>query len=274
MRADLHMHSTASDGSLTPEELLGRAAAAGVELMSITDHDTVNAYRDLPAAASGTGPRLIPGVEFSARWRKLGIHIVGLNIDPQSAAMQTAGQHQARVRNNRAERIAAKLEKLGFTDTLAGARQLAGDASIGRPHFARYLVDSGQISSEPKAFQKYLGQGKTGDVREDWPETEAVIDWIESAGGVAVLAHPGKYKLTNLKLETLVQDFAAAGGRAIEVLCGQQEQKLTRKLEKLANRNGLAASCGSDFHSPQQHWAQVGAVALLPRNCVPVWEIW
>ncbi len=272
MLADLHTHTTASDGKLTPDELIAEAHSAGVSMLAITDHDTINAYKQLSPAPAGL--EIVPGIELSSRWRKLGIHILGLHINPQHPAMLTFARSQHAIRHARAEKIAARLEKLGYTNMLEGAKAAAGDGAIGRPHFARYLVESGQIKSEQFAFKKLLGQGKIGDVREEWPETDEVISQIKAAGGVAVLAHPAKYKLTNLRLEELVRDFAAAGGAGLEVISGKQALKLTEKLAGLASRNGLAASCGSDFHQTGQSWASLGQIPPLPENVRPIWELW
>ncbi len=273
MLADLHTHTTASDGTLSPEQLIARAKTAGVTLLSITDHDTIAAYSSPPRHVDNT-IQLVPGIEFSSRWRNYGIHILGLNINPDSTALQAAISEQQNARARRAEIIAHKLAKLGFKDTLEGARQIAGDAVLGRPHFARYLVASGQLPSVAKAFKKYLGQGKPCDVRENWPQVERVINWISEAGGTAILAHPAKYKLSNLRLEELVRDFCASGGQGLEVISGQQDETITLRLGKLAVRHGLLASGGSDFHQPGQSWAELGRVAALPKDCTPVWESW
>ena len=273
MLADLHTHSDCSDGSLSPAALLDRAKAAGVTHLAITDHDTIAAYDELTLGADNK-LKLVSGIEFSARWRKIGVHIVGLNIDLQSAALRAAVKQQSAARDKRAHEIARKLDGLGFTDTYAGAVRLAGKSNIGRPHFATYLVNSGQVKSTEQAFKKYLGPGKAGDVRENWPEIASVIEWITVAGGTAVLAHPGKYKLTNLRLEELVADFRASGGRALEVVSGKQQSTLTDKLARLAQRNGLWSSCGSDFHHPDQHWADLGEFPALPDICEAVWEHW
>ena len=273
MLVDLHTHSNASDGRLSPTELLQNAAAAGVDLLSITDHDTIAGI----ATLENTTARhctVIPGIELSTHWRKIGIHVVGLNIDLQNPALLKGIMRQQTARLQRSQRIAEKLEKLGFADALEGASQLAGDSIIGRPHFAQHLVNSGQVKSMKDAFRKYLGPGKPGDIRDVWASMEEVIDWIQQAGGSAVLAHPAKYRLTNLKLEELVREFHAAGGNALEVISGKQDLAVTTRLGKLANRTGLLASCGSDFHQTGQSWAALGEVAALPRDCRPVWESW
>jgi predicted metal-dependent phosphoesterase TrpH len=272
MLADLHTHTTASDGTLSPAELLTAAADAGITTLAITDHDTLAGCSQLPPVTGGV--KVIPGIELSARWRTMGIHVVGLNVRSDSAAMQAATEHQRNIRTERAEVIAHRLEAHGYRDTLAGALKLAGEALPGRPHFARYLHESGQISSESRAYKKFLGQGKSCDIRQNWPELEQVNEWIVAADGIPVLAHPAKYKLTNRKLEALVADFTAAGGMAIEVISGQQKPELTERLGRLALRAGLLASCGSDFHRPGQPWAELGRVAPLPAGLTPVWDRW
>lgn len=273
MHADLHTHTTASDGRLSPADVVAGAAEAGVDLLAITDHDTLDGVAAV-AAAMPAGLRLIPGIELSANWRNSGVHIVGLQIDPDNSTLLKGVAQQTRVREQRAVEIARRLEKAGFTQTLEGARALAGGRQIGRPHFARYLVESGQIKDISTAFKRHLGRGKRGDVRQGWPEFTTVIDWIRAAGGIAVLAHPAKYKLTNLRLEALCAEFAAAGGAAMEVVSGRQEAALTDKLARMANRHGLRASAGSDFHQPGQSWAQLGDVQPLPPDCRPVWQDW
>jgi predicted metal-dependent phosphoesterase TrpH len=273
MLADLHTHTNASDGQLSPAELLANAAAAGVELLAITDHDTISGITGLDKNVA-SGCTLIPGIELSTNWRKIGIHVIGLNIDPDNTTLLAGIMQQQAARLQRSQIIAAKLDKLGFQDTLAGATKLAGDSIIGRPHFARHLVDSGQVKSMKDAFRKYLGPGKPGDVRDVWAPMEDIIEWIHQAGGSAVLAHPAKYRLTNLKMEELTREFRDTGGDALELISGKQDSTLTARLGKLARRCDLLASCGSDFHQPGQSWAALGEVAALPADCTPVWESW
>jgi predicted metal-dependent phosphoesterase TrpH len=273
MILDLHTHSNASDGQLAPQELLQRAAEYGVDVIAITDHDNV----DGSVAAAGhipDGLTLIPGIEFSTVWRKIGIHVVGLNIDLAAPALLAGIASQQLAREERTRRIAERLDKLGLKNTYAGAKKMAGNATVGRPHFARFLVESGQIKDIPEAFRRYLGRGKPGDIHNVWAPLDDIISWIRQAGGTAVLAHPGRYKLTNLKLEELTRDFATAGGQAIEVISGKQDAGLTRRFGKLANRYELLASCGSDFHQIGQHWAELGSIGPLPVDARPVWEHW
>ncbi len=272
MLADLHCHTTASDGALRPRDVLRRAAEQRVEMLAITDHDTVEAYSALDAD-SCAGVRIVTGIEFSTRWRGHTIHVVGLGIDLGCRALAAAVARQQSARVERAAVIARRLEKLGFTDMLAGARRIAGSAPVGRPHFAQYLVRTGQVRSISTAFRKYLGPGKPGDVRHHWPDLATGVDWIRAAGGTAVLAHPGKYRMTAAKLGALTDEFRACGGRALEVLCGQQPRDLTHRLARICNDHGLHASCGSDFHAPGQPWSELGRFGRLPDGCRPVWEL-
>lgn len=270
---DLHTHSTASDGSLAPQDLLERAAANGVACLSVTDHDTVDAYASLNSSTF-PGVTVIPGIELSTNWAGRNIHVVGLNIDPDNSDLAEGIRQQKLARLQRAETIAARLEKKGLGSSLEKVTLLANGATIGRPHFARYLVDEGHVADFRQAFQKYLGNGKIGDVRQFWSPMEDVIAWIRAAGGTAVLAHPAHYKLTNTRLRLLTEDFITAGGQALEVVSGTQTKQLTDKLNNLCEDLQLLASCGSDFHSPGNSWSEIGKFTRLPANCRPVWEHW
>lgn len=272
MIADLHCHTTASDGALAPRELLRRAADHGVGMLAITDHDTVAAYAELEDADAGD-MRIVTGIELSTQWRGHSIHVVGLRIDLDDPELREAVSSQQDARAKRAVDIATRLEKLGFADALEGARRIAGGTPLGRPHFARHLVASGRVKSISAAFKKYLGPGKPGDVRHYWPPLDTIVGWIRGAGGIAVLAHPGKYRMTNAKVGALADEFTAAGGQAIEVLCGRQSVDLTRKLAKICNDRNLYASCGSDFHTPNQPWSELGSAGTLPPKCAPVADL-
>ena len=271
MRIDLHTHTTASDGELSPSALLARACEQGLTHIAITDHDTVAAYSELIVPA---GLTVIPGIEFSSRWRTIGVHIVGLNLDLTRPVLARAVAEQQAVRSDRAKTIAERLVKLGIDDPLPAVTALAGGSNIGRPHFARHLVATGKVKNVRAAFKKYLGAGKPGDVKQTWAPIEDVVRWINDAGGVAVLAHPAHYRLTQSKLRELTTDFAAAGGSAIEVVSGSQENAVTRKLAGLCVDFELYASVGSDFHRPDARWAELGRFASLPDTCQPVWELW
>lgn len=269
---DLHSHSNASDGSLGPAELLCHAAECGVDALAITDHDTLDAY-DSPELES-PGVLLIPGIEFSTAWNHIGVHIVGLNIDPACDVLREGVARQKQVRFERARTIAARLDKCGIPDTFDAVVEIAGGDYIGRPHFARHLVAAGIVKDTKTAFRKYLGAGKAGDVRNGWASLDEVVRWITVAGGTSVLAHPAKYRLTKSKTHALANQFRKCGGRAIEVVCGPQEDSTTAYLARLANELGLEASCGSDFHGPEFAWSRPGGFEPLPAMVKPVWETW
>lgn len=270
MNFDLHTHSTCSDGALNPSGLIARAVEQGVTTISITDHDTVTAYEQLPASMQKIN--VVAGIELSTRWFATGIHIVGLNIDINSTAINDGVARQSRARADRAEQIAEKLARKGFSDTLDGAMAFAGDGMIGRPHFAQHLVEAGHVASAEIAFKKYLGDGKAGDVRQHWAELAEVIEWIRDADGIAVLAHPLKYRLTRSKLKRLLRDFVAAGGRGLEVVSGNQAQQRTQDMGRLCRELKLLASRGSDFHAPGAPWSELGRAPELPHGVTPVWD--
>lgn len=276
MRVDLHCHTTASDGGLDPAALCQRAVAQGVELLAITDHDTVRGYREAAAwlATQDLPLRLVPAAEYSCVWRNLSVHVVGLNIDIEHPTALAAEAYFDTARRERAALIGAKLARLGIEGALEGALALAGSSQIGRPYFARYLVAQGVVRSEEEAFDRYLGAGKAGDVRVLWPELAAVVEWITAAGGIAVLAHPAKYRLTATRLRSLVADFAACGGAALEAVVGRQVLDTTAFMVQLCRQHGLAASVGSDFHKPGLGWSELGKIDDLPAGCEPVWMRW
>jgi 3',5'-nucleoside bisphosphate phosphatase len=270
---DLHSHSNQSDGILSPEALMSRAREAGVTALALTDHDTIAGLASARQAANVLGMTLIDGIEFSSQWRKTGVHILGLNIDVNCEELHTAIAAQQEARRERAVAIAARLEKLGIGGVLEGAGAIAGEAGISRPHIAQYLVERGAVPTVAAAFKKYLGAGKPGDIKHLWPEMEEVIGWIHAAGGVAVLAHPYKYQLTRTRMCAMIADFVAAGGDALEVISGHQEARVTADLARIASAHGLAASCGSDFHMPDQPWQALGRFCSLPDNCRPVLQL-
>ncbi len=277
MLVDLHCHTTASDGALTPGELCGRAAARGVGLLAITDHDTVAGFRAAEAwlrQQPELALRLLPAVEYSSLWQGVNIHVVGLGIDVDCAASQAATTFLQSARAERAVVIGERLEKLGFAGAYAGARELAGEAQIGRPHFARFLQQRGHVTSMDQAFDRYLGAGKPGDVKLMWPSLPQVVEWVTAAGGVAVLAHPLKYKMTNARLRRLIEAFKAAGGGALEVISSSQSADGTAHLAQLCQQYDLEASLGSDFHLPLSYAPDLGGCAKLPASCRPVWQRW
>lgn len=270
---DLHCHTHFSDGILSPEAVIARAKERGVSVLAITDHDTIAGVGIAQKAALESDLTLISGIEFSSQWGKGGVHIVGLGFDISSPALIAAVEFQDQARNARAIAIADRLSKAGFSGALAGAQAIAGNATLGRPHFAQYLVAIGAVKNINAAFKKYLGAGKTADVKYQWPLMDQVIEWIHAAGGVAVLAHPAKYALTRTKMCALISSFAAAGGDALEVISGLQPAALTEDLLRIASHYSLRASCGSDFHMPDQPWQELGGFGRLPATAKPVWEL-
>ncbi len=252
MIIDFHTHSHASDGALAPAALLAEALAAGVEQFALTDHDTVAGYRALlEGEALPAGFHLLPGTELSSLWSGVGVHVVGLGMDIEHPALRAGLARLDNARRERAELIAERLAKRGMPGALAGAQAEAGDSQIGRPHFAAWMVAQGHVADANQAFDKYLGAGKPGDVKTCWPHMAEATGWIVAAGGVAVLAHPLKYKMTRVKLKRCLKDFMAAGGSAMEVYSGRQTREQTRALCEIVNEFGLLASAGSDFHA---HW--------------------
>lgn len=272
---DLHTHSNASDGILSPQALVSRAKDNGVSHLALTDHDTTAGLVEARQAANDCGLELITGIEFSTQWQGLGVHIVGLNMKTDSSALGEAIERQKTARTERGEEIGRRLAKAGIPDAWHGAQALAGqDGVVGRPHFAQFMVNQGHVTSINSAFKKYLGAGKIGDVKQLWLTIPEAVAAITASGGNAVLAHPGKYKMTRTKLRRLTQVFADAGGQAMEVVSGNQPANETRALADIARQFQLHASCGSDFHSPAQAWQDVGRYSPLPQDLAPVWALW
>ena len=267
---DLHSHTSFSDGLLAPGELVARAVEYGVGMLSITDHDTVDAYHQLSDLFGGI--QLVPGIEFSTQWENRGIHVLGLNIDPFSDAIEAGVSFQTDARRERARRIGENLEKCGIENALAGAAELANGSYIGRPHFAQYVINAGKARDMQAAFKNYMGDGKAGDVRQHWADLPQIIGWIRDANGIAVLAHPLKYKLTRTKLKRLLADFIELGGEGMEVVSGQQTVQHTSGMVQVCVELGLLASCGSDFHAPGKRWAELGSFSRLPPRVSPVWD--
>lgn len=274
MIADLHTHTTASDGILRPDELVSRAKLHGVDLLAITDHDTLAGLPLAQEVAIANDIQLITGIELSCLWQGRGIHIVGLNVDLTNETLLEGVAQQAAVREKRARIISERLEKAGIANAYDGAKAIAGEGEIGRPHFAQYLVKAGAVRSVEQAFKRYLGAGKPGDVKQDWPEIGQAVAWIHAAGGRAVVAHPVKYKLTRTKLRELLTDFKACGGDALEVISGLQTPNITRDMSLMCQQFGLLASCGSDFHSPNAGWQALGGFGKLAPELTPVWHDW
>jgi len=273
---DFHTHSTASDGALSPDELLCRARDGGVGLLAITDHDSVAGYLRAQESRQRLAPGvcLLPGVELSCRWSGVAVHVVGLGMDCGHPAMCEGLAALDAARRQRGEAIAHGLEALGFGGALDGALAEAGESQLARPHFSTWLVQQGYARDHNQAFDKYLGQGRVGDVKAFWPELAEVTGWIAEAGGVAVLAHPLKYRLTGMKLKRLATDFKAAGGAAIEIVSGRQTADQVARLRRLARELELEVSVGSDFHRDAPYGPQLGVELPLLEDLRGVWKRW
>jgi len=273
---DFHTHTTASDGALSPAELVAQAAGRNVDLLAITDHDTVAGYLAVAGDYTHKQPamRIIPGIEFSCRWSGTTIHILGLGMDCAHPAMVEGLAVLANARRERGKKIGSRLQALGFHGALDGALAVAGSSQLGRPHFSAWMVDQGHVDDHNQAFDKYLGQGKTGDVKAFWPELAEVVHWITAAGGVAIIAHPLKYRFTRMKLRRLVIDFIAAGGSAIELTSGNQSADQTNQIRRLANEFELEVSVGSDFHREGSYSPQLGVELPNLQGLRGVWERW
>jgi len=272
LNIDLHTHSTCSDGALSPAELVGQAATAGVEVLALTDHDTISGLDEAQHSAQMRGIRLVPGVEISASWRSQAIHVLGLWIDPTSPELRSMLHAQGDLRRVRMRKICARLDKL----KLPGAELLAVvERHPGLPtraHLAAALVTGGYVDSAEAAFRKYLSKGKTAHVAAEWPMLETVVGWIRTAGGVASLAHPTRYALSAGGRRKLLTDFAAAGGTCLEVVTGANGAQHAESCAALAVNHGLLGSVGSDFHSPQAAWNPLGRSLKLPDCVTPVWR--
>ncbi|OHV13971.1 phosphatase [Kushneria phosphatilytica] len=270
---DLHLHSTASDGRLTPEALMQLCHRRELHTVAVTDHDTVAGLDEAHQAAQRLNLTLLPGAELSCRWRGIGIHVVALLPGAPGSVLEAGLAQLSEARHQRAAVIAQRLERAGLDSALERAREQAGsDRPLGRPDFARALVEAGLVADLPAAFKRYLGAGRPGDVKTHWPELADVVDWIVRDGGVAVLAHPLRYRLTRRKLTQLLDDFAAAGGEGAELVSGYQNEQRTHDLAGLLERRGLYASLGSDFHYEGGALAP-GTLGPLPASAVaPIWQ--
>lgn len=268
---DLHCHSTASDGTLSPTGVVARGHEQGIRVLALTDHDTVAGVGEARAAADARGMVLVTGIELSCLWRGQTIHVVGLDFNSEDSDLVAAVDGQETVRHERARTIDERLRQKGLPSVLAEAQALAAGVP-GRPHFAQALVERGVVAKPDAAFRRYLGNGRVGDIKACWPDLSDVVQWIVDAGGKAVLAHPRKYRLTNNKLRKLIGDFTGVGGSCIEVLSSGQSPQDTNYLARLCRELGCTASGGSDFHGPGRPWCELGKLPQLPPEVDPVWE--
>jgi len=271
---DLHAHSTASDGTLSPTELMRRAHAAGIRVMALTDHDTLDGLEEASRTAGLLGLGFVPGVEVSVTWGGRTVHIVGLQVDPGSTTLQRGLLGMREFRDWRAEEIGRRLDKAGFPGTYEVACNCSGGALISRTHFARALVQLGYAETVRAVFKKFLVRGKPGFVEGEWAGLDEAVGWIRAAGGVAVIAHPARYGLTRTKLRRLIADFQQAGGVGFEVVSGSHSRDEYFTMAAHARDCGLLASAGSDYHGPENPWIELGKLPELPPGCTPVWRHW
>ena len=271
---DLHSHSVVSDGLLTPAELVAYAAAKGIRVLALTDHDDVAGLPEAKAAADEHGLTLIAGVEISVTWRRRTLHIVGLKVDPQSPSLVQGLQQIREGRHIRAKGMAESLERVGIEGSLEGAYAYAKQGIISRTHFAQYLVEKGHASDIRSVFKKYLVKGKPGYFEYNWASLEEAMGWIIGSGGIPVLAHPGRYDLGRTNMLLLLEEFRALGGVAIEVVTSSHSVEQFRQFAMLAHQFDLKASAGSDYHGPVHSYIDMGRLPELPSGCVPVWKDW
>lgn len=273
MKVDLHSHSTCSDGLLSPAELVERAVLRGVDMLALTDHDELAGLAPARAAAAQWGLRLIDGVEISVQWEETTLHIVGLNVDAGHAPLAEGLAAIRGGREHRAQRMADSLAAAGIAGSLEGARRYAKNPELlSRSHFARYLVEAGHARDTNAVFRNFLTPGKPGYVPHQWAALTDALGWITGSGGLAVIAHPGRYPLNQQQAEKLLGEFVELGGTAVEVVTGSHTPEEFVVWARYAKRFGLRASAGSDFHGPGEGYRDIGNVPVLPAGCDPVWS--
>jgi predicted metal-dependent phosphoesterase TrpH len=274
LNIDLHCHSNVSDGVLPPAEVVARAAANGVHALALTDHDDVSGLAAAQVAADDVGITLIPGVEISVSWGGQTVHIVGLRVDPLNPELAEGLHGIRRGRIERARRMSEDLARNGIAGAYEGAFGYAANKQmVGRTHFARWLVAQGHASDMRGAFRRFLTRGNPGYVDHEWTTLENAVRWIRGSGGMAVIAHPGRYPFTARELLLLLEDFRALGGEGIEVITGSHHPSEYGKFADLARAFSLKASRGADFHAPGEG-VDIGRLPELPYYCKPVWQDW
>jgi predicted metal-dependent phosphoesterase TrpH len=275
INADLHCHSSVSDGLLPPRSVAQRAHAGGVTLWALTDHDELSGQPAARAAAEELGMRYVAGVEISVTWAGRTVHVVGLNLDSECPELVAGLARTRHGRTARAQEIGRQLALAGVPGAYEGALKYVGNPDlISRTHFARHLVESGAAKSVSDVFSRYLGDGKPGYVPHRWASLPDALSWIHAAGGTAVVAHPGRYQYTPLEFAALFDEFKSLGGNAIEVVTGSHTPDQFREYAEVARRYGFRASRGSDFHDPAEPYTVLGGLPQLPADLTPVWQDW
>ena len=275
MKVDLHCHSNVSDGVLAPAAVAQHARQAGVDAWALTDHDEVGGFAAARIAARDLGMRFVAGVEISITWGGETVHIVGLNIDENDAALLRGLAATREGRDARGREIGEQLAKAGIHGAYEGALEFVDNpALMSRTHFARFLVQQGYCANTPEVFRKYLSEGKPGYVPHRWASLEDAVGWIRGAGGTAVIAHPGRYRFNQLQQGVLFDEFKQLGGTAIEVVTGSHTPDQYPVYAQLANAYGFLASRGTDFHAPGEARVDFAALPPLPPHVTPVWHDW
>jgi predicted metal-dependent phosphoesterase TrpH len=274
-RYDLHSHSTYSDGVFAPAAVVARAAARGVDVLALTDHDEVGGLAEAKEAAVDAGITFVCGSELSVSWDEITLHVIALGIDPVDSTLTRGLEAIRSGRSTRARRIADSLEAAGIPGTYEGAmRYVTSERLISRTHFARYLVEAGYARETKDVFRRYLTRGNPGYVAHQWATLPEAVDWIHGAGGQAVIAHPGRYIVDTAGMRRLLTEFRDLGGDAIEVLSSSHTPAQYAEYATYARVFGLRASCGSDWHGPDDSWMDFGELPEMPAGVVPVWKDW
>lgn len=271
---DLHAHSTVSDGLLSPTELVIHAANSGVRVLALTDHDDISGLAEARVAAAEHDIALVNGVEISVTWKKRTLHIVGLKVNPEDTALKSGLASVRLGRIERARQMSLGLEKVGIHGAFEAASSFAENSILTRMHFARFLVEKQYAKDAKSVFKKYLVKGKPGYVDHEWMSLESAVNLIRNSGGVAVLAHPGRYDIKRTNMLLLLEEFRALGGEAIEVVTGSHTAAHYVEYAKYAQLFGLKASQGSDYHGHGISFMGMGRLPALPSQCVPVWLDW
>lgn len=271
---DLHTHTTASDGKLSPAELVIKAKTYGIDVLAITDHDTTSGIGSAMDEAAKQNIKVLPGIELSVTWMNKDFHIVGININPENKALKNSIKKTANLRDERAIEIGKKLHKIGVLNAYIEARNLAKDQTITRSHFARVLIEQGFAKDNKEVFKKYLVHNKPGFVKSKWINLGEGIELIKNSGGIAIFAHPMRYKITENWLRKFLQAFKVCGGKGIEVVTGSTNAEEIKIAAAYAKRFELLGSSGSDYHGFDDRWIKLGKLSAMPKSITPVWEQW